>query len=81
MVSVRSASCSRVRSSSSPSRRQSSVPVIHLVRHGQASFGTDDYDRLSDLGRMQATLAGRELARRGRAGVRAARDWQPGTRD
>ena len=41
------------------------MPVIHLVRHGQASFGTDDYDRLSDLGRVQATLAGRELARRG----------------
>lgn len=28
--------------------------TIHLVRHGQASWGTDDYDRLSDLGRRQA---------------------------
>ena len=41
------------------------MPVIHLVRHGQASFGTDDYDRLSELGRRQACLAGVELARRG----------------
>lgn len=41
------------------------MPVIALLRHGQASFGTDDYDRLSDLGRRQAALAGAELARRG----------------
>ena len=41
------------------------MPVIHLLRHGQASFGTDDYDRLSDLGRQQVELAGAELARRG----------------
>ena len=34
---------------------------IYLVRHGQASFGTDDYDRLSDLGRLQAQLAGEYL--------------------
>jgi broad specificity phosphatase PhoE len=40
------------------------MPVIHLVRHGQASFGTDDYDVLSDKGRHQAALAGRELVRR-----------------
>lgn len=41
------------------------MPVIHLVRHGQASFGTDDYDVLSPTGRQQAALAGRELVRRG----------------
>ncbi len=41
------------------------MPVIALLRHGQASFGTDDYDRLSDLGRIQAEVAGQELARRG----------------
>jgi broad specificity phosphatase PhoE len=41
------------------------VPVIAILRHGQASFGTDDYDRLSDLGRIQAQVAGQELARRG----------------
>lgn len=41
------------------------MPVIYLLRHGQASFGTDDYDVLSDLGRLQADVAGLELARRG----------------
>ncbi len=32
--------------------------AIHLVRHGQASFGADDYDRLSPLGEEQARLLG-----------------------
>ena len=41
------------------------MPAIYLLRHGQASFGTDDYDVLSDLGVRQAGVAGRELARRG----------------
>lgn len=40
------------------------MPTIYLVRHGQASFGTDNYDVLSDLGRVQASVAGEELARR-----------------
>lgn len=40
------------------------MPVVLLVRHGQASFGADDYDVLSDLGREQATAIGHELARR-----------------
>lgn len=40
------------------------MPVIHLVRHGQASFGSEDYDALSDTGRIQASVAGAELARR-----------------
>ncbi|MGA1354838.1 MAG: histidine phosphatase family protein [Candidatus Limnocylindrus sp.] len=29
------------------------MSVIHLVRHGQASFGSHDYDRLSPLGQQQ----------------------------
>lgn len=29
-----------------------------LIRHGQASFGADDYDVLSDLGRAQSRAAG-----------------------
>lgn len=41
------------------------MPLICLVRHGQASFGAKDYDALSDLGRTQAWAVGRELARRG----------------
>lgn len=40
------------------------MPVVLLVRHGQASFGADDYDVLSDLGREQSEVVGRELARR-----------------
>jgi broad specificity phosphatase PhoE len=34
---------------------------ILLLRHGQASFGTHDYDRLSALGQRQAMLLGRHL--------------------
>jgi broad specificity phosphatase PhoE len=30
------------------------MPLLAIVRHGQASFGTEDYDRLSGLGRRQA---------------------------
>ncbi len=32
--------------------------AVYLVRHGQASFGADDYDRLSPLGEEQARLLG-----------------------
>lgn len=39
--------------------------AIHLVRHGQASFGSGDYDRLSELGHAQARLAGEDMAARG----------------
>ena len=39
--------------------------AIHLVRHGQASFGTGDYDRLSETGHLQARLTGRDMAARG----------------
>lgn len=41
------------------------MPRLYLVRHGQASFGSDDYDNLSDLGRRQAEAVGCELGRRG----------------
>lgn len=41
------------------------MPVVLLVRHGQASFGADDYDVLSDTGREQSAVVGDELARRG----------------
>lgn len=40
------------------------MPVVLLVRHGQASFGADDYDVLSDRGREQSQVVGAELARR-----------------
>lgn len=41
------------------------MSVLYLIRHGQASFGTDDYDRLSDLGHEQSRLAGRHLGGQG----------------
>jgi len=39
--------------------------TLYLVRHGQASFGADDYDRLSDLGRRQCVRLGEWFRRRG----------------
>ena len=39
--------------------------VIHLVRHGQAAFGTAHYDRLTERGRAQSRLLGEWFARRG----------------
>lgn len=36
--------------------------VLLLVRHGQASFGTGDYDVLSPVGHRQAVLLGARLA-------------------
>jgi broad specificity phosphatase PhoE len=44
---------------------------IYLIRHGQASFGAQDYDKLSELGRRQATLTGQYLRDTG-AGFDAA---------
>ncbi|PCI45804.1 MAG: histidine phosphatase family protein, partial [Alphaproteobacteria bacterium] len=37
---------------------------IYLVRHGQASFNTDDYDRLSDRGRQQSEYLGQYFTER-----------------
>lgn len=41
--------------------------VIYFIRHGQASFASDDYDRLSDLGRRQGEVLGRYLAETGQS--------------
>ena len=32
--------------------------TLYLIRHGQASFGADDYDQLSELGMRQAVRLG-----------------------
>ena len=37
---------------------------LYLVRHGQASFGADDYDKLSELGIKQSELLGKYFAER-----------------
>lgn len=39
------------------------MAVVLLVRHGQASFGADDYDVLSEVGHRQADLVADRLAR------------------
>lgn len=38
---------------------------IYLLRHGQASFGSRNYDNLSDIGQKQARLLARYLISRG----------------
>jgi broad specificity phosphatase PhoE len=39
--------------------------TLYLVRHGQASFGSDDYDRLSELGKRQCVRLGEWFRARG----------------
>ncbi|MBP6901310.1 MAG: histidine phosphatase family protein [Burkholderiaceae bacterium] len=39
---------------------------LYLVRHGQASFGADNYDQLSPLGERQCRRLGEYLSARGR---------------
>ncbi len=41
--------------------------TLYLVRHGQASFGADDYDQLSELGRKQSERLGQYWRERGLA--------------
>jgi broad specificity phosphatase PhoE len=41
------------------------MAILYLVRHGQASFGADNYDVLSELGRRQAQRLGQYLRERG----------------
>ena len=41
------------------------MSTIYLVRHGQGSFGTENYDRLSSVGREQVKLLGAHLAESG----------------
>ncbi|MBX3618654.1 MAG: histidine phosphatase family protein [Rhizobacter sp.] len=39
--------------------------TVYLVRHGQASFGADNYDKLSDLGRRQCLRLGEYFRHKG----------------
>jgi broad specificity phosphatase PhoE len=43
----------------------SRMGTLYLVRHGQASFGADDYDQLSDLGHKQSLRVGEYFAQKG----------------
>jgi len=40
------------------------MATIYLIRHGQASFGKEDYDQLSELGKLQAVRLGQALSQR-----------------
>jgi broad specificity phosphatase PhoE len=37
------------------------MSMIYMIRHGQASFGKDNYDRLSPLGKRQARILAQHL--------------------
>jgi broad specificity phosphatase PhoE len=37
------------------------MSMIYMIRHGQASFGKDDYDQLSPLGKRQARILAEHL--------------------
>jgi broad specificity phosphatase PhoE len=39
--------------------------TLYLVRHGQASFGAEDYDNLSELGHRQSVRLGEYFAHKG----------------
>ncbi|MHB8666562.1 MAG: histidine phosphatase family protein [Burkholderiales bacterium] len=41
------------------------MAILYLVRHGQASFTAENYDRLSELGRRQSAWLGEYFAERG----------------
>jgi broad specificity phosphatase PhoE len=41
------------------------MSILLLVRHGQASWASEDYDRLSPLGEQQSRVLGRSLSARG----------------
>jgi len=41
------------------------MSVIYMIRHGQASFDGDPYDRLSELGRTQCGILGEHFSRMG----------------
>jgi broad specificity phosphatase PhoE len=40
------------------------MAVVYLIRHGQASFGLKDYDKLSELGEQQSRVLGESLRER-----------------
>ena len=53
------------------------MSALLLVRHGQASWGADDYDVLSDVGHEQSRLLGEHLVAQG---VQPSRLWSGGLR-
>ena len=41
------------------------MSMIYMIRHGQASFGKEDYDQLSPLGKTQAAILAQHLLNTG----------------
>ena len=41
------------------------MATIYLIRHGQASFGAEDYDKLSEMRCRQAAVVGEYFRDRG----------------
>ena len=41
------------------------MSTIYMARHGQASFGQDNYDQLSEKGRRQSQILAEYLIRTG----------------
>ncbi len=54
-----------MRECGAPGLRDYFLTDVYLVRHGQASYGSDDYDQLSALGRQQSRWLGEYFAARG----------------
>ncbi len=46
--------------------QQNCMSEIYFIRHGQASFGQENYDRLSSIGALQAQVLARHLAKTGK---------------
>ena len=40
------------------------MAIVYLIRHGQASFGKEHYDQLSELGQLQSARLGLALSQR-----------------
>ncbi len=40
------------------------MTTLYIVRHGQASFGSENYDKLSELGKTQSSYLGQHFAER-----------------
>lgn len=55
----------------SPFQERGFMPVIYLIRHGQASFGAENYDALSEHGWAQSRVLGRHLRQQALGAPRA----------
>lgn len=45
--------------------RKQAMSILWIIRHGQASFGDSNYDKLSELGQTQSRILGKYLQKTG----------------